>query len=251
MAKKNFILVLFVLALMSVACRFGVNTGGNQTGNIETERGSGNITREERNVSGFDRLVLTGIGDVILEQGDSEALEIEAEDNLIDDITTEVRDGTLYIGFKRRIVLPTKPVKFYLTMKDIRSLETKGLGNIRSDGINTDRLDIGISGTGNIDIEDLSSDRMNVTISGAGNLTIVGKVSDVEVNLSGAGNLNGEDLEVQRSEVTITGLGRVTTWVTESLNVRISGAGSVDYYGNPEVTQNITGLGSINDKGDK
>jgi hypothetical protein len=243
MQKKAILLVFLVLALVTGAC--GINI------NIDAERGSGSVVTETREVTGFDRVVLSGIGDVTLVQGDEITLEIEAEDNVIRNITTEVRDGTLFIGYNQRAVFPTRTVKFYLTMPEVRGLDTRGVSNIQAEDLSTDQLDIGISGTGNIVIENLQADQLAVNVSGAGNFSSVGQAGQQRINLSGAGNYNGEDLRSESADVTISGLGKVSVWATDALTIVISGAGSVDYYGNPQVNQQINGLGRIQHQGDK
>lgn len=243
MNKILFIITFLLAAMVIGACSINID--------VDLAQGSGNVSTETRDVSNFDRLELSGIGDITLIQADRESLVIEAEDNVIKHITTEVRDGTLYIGFERKFVFPTKPVKFTLTMRDIHSLNTSGVSNLKSESLQTDRLDVNISGTGNIELEALDCTTLAVNVSGAGNFQAAGKVGDQKISLSGAGNFDGEDLQSSRAVVTISGLGRVSLWVTDDLNVTISGTGGVDYYGRPQVTQQISGLGKVNHKGDK
>ena len=57
------------------------------------------IKSETRPVSGFDRLSVRYYGDVVLEQGDTEGLVIEADEELLPRIKSEVREGQLTIGF--------------------------------------------------------------------------------------------------------------------------------------------------------
>jgi hypothetical protein len=241
MNKKILLPVFVLLALFFGAC--GIN--------ISVEQGSGKVITETRQVSNFDSVVLSGIGDVTLVQGDHEALQIEAEDNVIPHIQTQVQNGTLQISFDHKTIIPTKPVKFNLTMRTIHSLDSNGASNLTAEKINTDKLDLGISGTGNIDLHDLTADTLSINVSGAGNLTTAGQVSSQKINLSGAGNYNGQDLQSKSADVTITGLGRVVVWATDTLDVTISGTGGVDYYGNPQVTQQISGLGKLNHVGNK
>lgn len=243
MEKKSLIVLFVLFALMFGACGFDVNIG--------IDQGSGNVTTETRDVSGFDRLSLAGIGDVILTQGEDESLKIEAEDNIIPNIKSEVRDRTLYISYERKSLLPTKPIKFYLTMSEVRGLETQGVSSLRSDKITTDQLDAIISGTGSIRILSLTAEQVNTNISGAGNFEAEGQVTSQSISLSGAGNYKGEDLKSKTGDVTITGLGRVSIWATDSLNVIISGTGGIDYYGEPKITKSISGIGSLNHQGNK
>ena len=242
MKKPLLVIPLFCYPWCLMAC--GFNTDLNVNG------GSGNVQTETRDVSGFDRVSFSGIGDVTLVQADQESLRIEAEDNVLPHITTEVRDGTLYIGFEGKAIIPTEAIKFQLTMPEVRGLESKGVSNIHSEQVNTDRLDVGISGTGNIEINLLVTDSLQST--SAARVTSVEKARPrMKVSMSGAGNYEGEDLKSKHAEVTITGLGRVVTWVTDELDVTISGTGGVDYYGSPEVHQQVSGLGKVTDRGDK
>ncbi len=146
MRKTLFILTILLTALVIGACSININ--------VDLDQGSGNVVTETRDVSNFNRLDLSGLGEVTLIQADEESLEIEAEDNVIEHITTEVRDGTLYIGINRKAIIPTKPVKFIVKMQDIRGVETTGVSNLKSNSIVTDQLEINISGTGNIELDE-------------------------------------------------------------------------------------------------
>lgn len=243
MSRFLFVFTSILCALVIGAC--GINV------DLDIGQGSGKVVTESRPVNNFDKVSLSGAGDVTIIQGSSEQLEIEAEDNIIQHITTEVRDGTLYIEFEKKAIIPTRPIKFIITMRDIHGLETRGVSNIETNAITTDHLDIGISGTGSITINNLKADQLTINVSGAGNFIADGQVSKQKVVLSGAGNYDGEDLESGAVEVTITGLGQVSLWVKDRLDVTISGTGNVSYYGSPQVSQQISGLGKVDNKGNK
>ena len=83
--------------LLSLIVIFPLVLGACDT--LRVIEGSGDVVTETRAVSGFDRVILGGIGELTLIQGEEESLEIEAEDNILPQITTEVRDGTLTISF--------------------------------------------------------------------------------------------------------------------------------------------------------
>lgn len=243
MNRRIWIPIFVLTAVLFGSCGFNIN--------INIEQGSGKVTTETRSISGFDKVVLSGIGDVDIVQGQRESLEIEAEDNVIPNIKTEVSDGTLKISFDRKSIIPTKSIKFHLVMRDIRGLETQGVSNIDVKSLETDQLNAGISGTGNINIQNLTAQHLIVNVSGAGSFTTDGQVTDQEVTLSGAGNYEGQDLKSEVATITITGIGRVTCWATDRLDVTISGTGGVDYYGNPEISQQISGLGRLKHAGNK
>jgi hypothetical protein len=243
MKQKILFPVFVLLAVLFGACGVRVD--------VDIDRGSGNVVTETRPVQGFDRVVLSGIGDVEVRQGDQEALEIDGEDNVIRGIKTEVKDGTLWITFDRKTIIPTEPVKFRLTMPNVRGLETRGVSNIHAEDLKTESLEITISGTGNVTLRDLEAGSLTTIVSGAGNFNASGEAQRQKVTLSGAGNYHAEDLRSDSAEITISGLGKVTIWVTETLEVAVSGTGGVDYYGSPQVDQRISGLGRIQKVGEK
>ena len=217
--------------------------------------GSRRTVTEERRVSGFDRVVLEGIGDLTIHQGAEEALTIEAESNVISRITTEVRGGTLYIGYRTTVfgqgVIPTRGIAYELTARELEGIELVGAGVIRMEGLETDRLDMRVGGAGKIVVRSLAADRLRVEHTGAGKAELAGRVQRQDVDLTGAGDYDGADLRSDEATVRVSGVGRATVWVLESLDAEISGAGAVHYYGEPRLRQNISGVGQIKALGER
>lgn len=244
---KSIWIGLSALMLAMMACSFG---GYNV--NIQRTNGSGNMVTEQREVSGFDKVRLEGIGSMVIEQGDAESLTIEADDNILPLITTEVSSGKLIIGFKKG-VFPQNihTIRYRLVVKDLTELDLSGLGDIDLTGLTTDQLQINISGGGSVNVRDLSAQSLDADLSGLGSLTSSGEVEEQRVTISGGGSFAGERLKSKTADVNISGLGSAELWVTDALDVNISGGGDVNYYGNPRVSQNVTGLGNVNSKGSK
>ncbi len=245
MNKKAFILIVLIAGLAISGCIPGF------TANQTIVTGSGNLTSENRPVSGFSQIALNGLGNVTVVVGSEESLVVEAEDNLIQYITTEVHGSNLVIGTKNGFqILPKKEIKYKVILKSVEGLTIGGAGNITADNLNLAALSLGVAGTGNIQLAGLQADSLNVQISGAGSIKVDGQSTDLTVGLSGAGNFQGADFKNSTTNVTISGTGNASVWSTGSLSVTISGAGSIQYYGNPNVTKTITGLGIVNDMGD-
>ena len=242
--KKQYLLivVLLVMALSTLAC--GVTIDGVDLNSV---RGSGTVVTEERQVSGFERVELSGIGALVIEVGSEETLVIEAEDNLLEYIETTVRGDTLEIGSRERTNLqPTEPISYYLTVKSLDSISVSGLGNVVGPGLEATRFSVDISGAGDVSLESLDAERLDISISGLGSLGIdAGQVSEQSIDLSGSGGYNGRNLESADAEIYVSGLGSASVWATENLFVNISGSGSVRYAGDPSVDMDISGLGSL------
>jgi hypothetical protein len=253
--KKLMIFPLILLALALSAC-----------GAI---RGSGDVTTETREVSGFNAVNLAGIGELILTQGDEASLQVEAEDNLMRYLETEVRGDTLVLGIKEswrmNSIWPTKPIKFYVTLKDITAvtitgsgsaraekleatnleLNVYGSGDIQVDEVNAKRAKVNLTGSGNIEVDTLTADEVHTSISGSGECRLSGEVSQQELHITGSGDYLAKKLASQMADVTVSGSGGSTLWVTDTLEVRLSGSGDVKYYGEPQVSKNISGSGHV------
>jgi hypothetical protein len=218
------------------------------------ERGSGNVVTETRDVSGFRALEIDYPAQVFVKQGNQESLEIEAEDNLLPGLKTEVRNGVLQIFYRTergKHINPTEVVKITIVAKDLADVEFNSAGELTIDGLETDNLDVSLSGAGNLRLDEVQLQGLGVNLSGAGSMTASGIADNLDVNISGFGDFKGADLHGKVARVNISGAGSATVWVDEDLTAGISGAGSISYYGSASVSKQISGVGGINHVGNK
>ena len=219
---------------------------------IKVVKGSGDITREDRSVSGFDSIEFSGFGRLLVSQGDEETLSIEVDDNLLQYINTEVVGNTLMIDFDDNVLLrPADSIIFRLSVIDLKSIDVSGAGSFEVGELAADTLDVTMSGAGKIDIDSIEAAELRVVVNGAGSIDIAGTVDTQEIDVSGVGDFNALDLESEQARVNISGAGDADLWVHEVLSITISGAGSVSYYGDPEVSQSVSGLGSVKSRGER
>lgn len=249
MSARTLKLMSFALiTLVLISCNITTPSAFNRK-NIT---GSGDTKTEERSVSGFDKVSLEGIGKVILVQGSEEKLTVEAEENLLEYITTEVSGSTLKIGYKQGYnLLPRKEIRYNLTLKDLTSLSVAGAHDVETKSLKSDDLTLSVSGAGKLDLSGLDVQKLHVNATGAGNFILAGATTEQDVLISGAGSYNAADLKSTKATITVTGAGNSTVWVTSDLSVQLNGFGKVDYYGSPKVSKQINGAGSIESKGDK
>ncbi len=203
---------------------------------------------EPREVCDFQEVVLRGIGDINLQQGESESLVVEAHPEDLSRIKTEVHGGKLELGFKGlldSIVPPRGPITFHITMKTVRGVSISGQGRLRAPRIATDRCSLSVSGHGEMDVDDLQADSVAVSVSGSGTVRLEGNAARQEVRISGAGALEAIELRSREAAIHISGSGDAEVSVEGSLDVQISGHGHVRYRGQPRVTQTISGAGIV------
>jgi hypothetical protein len=217
-------------------------------------RGSGNVISETRDASGFNAINLEYPAEVLITQGKVESVKIEAEDNLLPGLKTQVKNGALEIFYKKssdQFVNPTKPVVITIVVKDLANVDFSSAGKLTINGLKTENLDVSLNGAGNLELNDINIKKLSVDLSGAGSMSASGTAGDLGVNINGFGDFKGADLHGKTANVNISGAGGATVWVDDALDANISGAGSIDYYGSAKVSKQISGVGGVKYKGNK
>lgn len=241
---KKQILLFFGMAVILTGCFFPMR--------MTRVIGSGEVITESRRINNFSAVELSGVGTLIITQGDSPALEITAEKNIMPYLQSTVRGNNLELGLQDFVsVDPRAEIIYRLTVTNLERIETSGLGNIEIGSLETEKLDLKISGSGNARVGELIADRFKLEVSGLGNVEIAGRVRDQRVDLSGAGNYDAGDLYSEDASVDISGTGRATVWAEKNLTVEMSGMGSLQYYGSPILSTEMSGAGSIQSLGEK
>jgi hypothetical protein len=218
------------------------------------EPGSGNVVTETRDVSDFRAIEVGYPAQVLVTQGGKESLKIEAEDNLLPGLKTQVKNGVLEIFYKTengKHVNPRKPVKITIVVKDLADVEFSSAGELTLEGLKTNRLDLSLSGAGNLKLDKVLIQDLKVNLSGAGSMSASGSANNLELHISGFGDFKGAELHDKDARVDISGAGSATLWVDDQLTAEVSGAGSVNFYGSASVNQHINGVGSVKHLGNK
>ncbi len=244
--KRFTVIVMLIAALVLSACNVTFNLPN-------TVRGSGKLSTETRQVSGFTRIIVNGSGDAQITVGDSESLSIEAEDNILPLLTSDVANGTLTLGFKNNTsVSTTRPIRYTITVKALNAIEMNGSGNSTVGNVQTDNMSMVVRGSGDISLGSLQASKLSVEDNGSGDLAVDGgKVDSLAVTIAGSGSFTAPNMECQAAQVSIAGSGDVTLWAKGTLQASIFGSGNINYYGSPTVSQNVTGTGRLSGKGNK
>jgi hypothetical protein len=242
--RNMIVLAILALTIATLSCEGSLG--------FKTVRGSGSVEEKTYEVSGFSSVDLATIGKLVVETGETEALRVEAEENLLKYFEVKVHDGELGISDRENVnLVPTKGVFFYLTVKELETITISGLGDVELPAIAAPEFSIEISGGGNVDIEELTADVLEVEISGLGNLSVDGGTAgQQEIVITGGGSYRARHLDSAVADVQVNGLGKATVRVRDRLDVTISGGGSVEYFGDPSVDQDVSGVGHVKRIGD-
>jgi len=220
--------------------------------NRDFVRGSGNVVSEDRQVSDFQAVQISGSGEAVIVQGAEEGVTIEMEDNLLPFMKTEVVGGKLKIGFERETsYMPTRPIKFEIRVKDLTKVDLSGAVNVKMDSLSTTDLSLNMSGAGEIAIDQLTAGKLEGSMSGATKMVLTGKVTEQRLDMSGSCTYEAEGLESDLAVLTASGSSKMKVWVHEDLTLKLSGSSDVTYYGTPKLSQDISGSSDINAMGEK
>jgi hypothetical protein len=168
---------------------------------------------------------IDGSADLVARAGAERALSLRGDDNLLQFVTTEVRDGVLYIGMQ------PGSYSFY------RDLVVE-LSAPKLDGLE-------IHGSSDAELTGLSGPDFAVWVQGSGDVRASGQVERLKVSVSGSADLALEGLHAEQAEVEISGSGDVEVDVARKLSVEITGSGDVRYRGTPATRAHISGSGSV------
>jgi uncharacterized protein YfiM (DUF2279 family) len=229
---KKIGIIVFIAALIvgvTVANLFSFGRTSAKFFNISINRGvsgSGNVVSEKRNVADFKAIEVGGVFEVEVVAQKEFSVEIEADDNLLPLISTEVDGrGTLEIKSEKRFS-SKNTIRVRISAPDIENLD--------------------VSGASKISLSNLKNDSLHVDASGASKIKIEGETQNLTIELSGASRVEAEKLKSVNTTVDASGASRADVFASGDLKADLSGASSVNYSGNPQYMEKKTsGASSI------
>jgi Putative auto-transporter adhesin, head GIN domain len=179
---------------------------------------------QTRHVAEFTRIDNPGSVDVRLHVGERQHVRVRAGEKVIDDVHTEVHDGTLRVDYDHHgfggndVVIEASVPKL--------------------DGITA-------SGSGDIDVDGIRADAFEVRSDGSADIALTGTTDRLKVDLDGSGDANVAGLTAHDARVSVGGSGNASVRADERLDVKLDGSGDVRYSGNPQLTKNLDGSGDL------
>jgi hypothetical protein len=190
-------------------------------------KGDGVVKAEDRPVSDFSKIVVTGGYQIKWSSGKA-ALNISTDENLLPLIKTVVNGNGLQIDSKEDLA-PTKGITIILSSASLAGAQLTGGNSFKASQI--------------------TGPDLKLESTGASDISVDGSVTNLEANLTGASHLNAKSLQTRTATLSLVGASDADVNVTDTLKVSITGAGSLTYSGNPKsVEKNITGAGTIQNR---
>ena len=231
---KKIGILIFIAAILIGVVFANLFSFGRMSGKLinfsitSSVQGSGVEGSEVRNATGFDGVDVGGVFQVEITAGEEFSVQVQADDNLLQYIKTEVDGSVLRVetteGIKSR-----NPMRILISAPDIKSIQASGASKVSLSGVKNSSLE--------------------VDTSGASKLKVAGETAAVTVEVSGASSIDAAALKATTATVDASGASHVSLFVTDRVRADASGASKIAYSGNPtDVQKNTSGASKVYQK---
>ena len=253
LAALTLLLGIAGVSLFATAAAGGLR--GGHADWLQVPSAGAQVSSEPVDVGPFTRLEVIGGGELVLLQGDREAVVVEGPAKGEARVRVKAGDGVLQLvipegrrwwGGSSSRNRPVVTVHF----RQLSSITLSGTFSVTAAGLRGTELEVTSRGAGTLALSGLELDALRFASAGALEAELTGRATRQEVSLSGAGDYEAGGLKSEWVKVSVSGAGSAVVHATRELDARISGVGEVAYYGNPEVKRRVSGLGEISRRGD-
>jgi hypothetical protein len=217
--KKLLLVVLLPLLIAGCHHGFGADV-----------KGSGKRQTESRQVASFSSIETDGAFDVEVACGKNLGLEVEADDNILPLVSTEVSNNKLVLRPTKSYSVSDAP-RIKITVPDINAFSANGAGKIQISGV--------------------SNDKLQIYANGAPQISVSGTTKMIGVDTNGAAKIDSHNLRADHAVVDSKGVSKVDLGVSNQLDVTVSGPSHVTYKGDPVVNKTIHGPGKVEKRADE
>lgn len=205
--------------------------------------GAGDYTTKVYSINDVYEIRVSTYAEVYITKEET-ALRIEAQSNILQVLHVSDNAGILEIG-KDNEFGHMKPLKIYVSTKQLSALQTAGKINVSSsDSFTSPSFKIDMSGTGNVNLM-VETNQLSTYLSGEIEMDIRGKATIHHLFISGQADISGFELLTEETAIDVSGMSEIEVQVEDKLDIDISGKATIYYKGNPEIHQDISGSGSI------
>jgi hypothetical protein len=200
--------------------------------------------RQVRDLGYFSKISLASGGYLEIVQGDTQLVELEGPQSMLDQLNTVIDRDRLRI-YTKNFIDQFGDLKIYITVKNLSDITIAGSGDVVVNSrLSTESINLEITGSGNIRIPDLNSVYTECQVAGSGDIDVKGVSQEkIDINVTGSGDVKASELKTKHADINIAGSGSVEVNVTDKLEGNIVGSGSIYYKGDPLIDTRSTGSG--------
>lgn len=175
---------------------------------------------ETRTVNSFNAIDVSSGIDLYLKMGTTEEVKVVADDDVIDDIVTEVKNGTLHIYMEKGNLFNffnfgrSSARKVYVTVASLKRIHASSGSDV---------------------VLDVVYKNVSLDASSGADIKMSGKAKTVRASASSGGDINARNLEALVVHANASSGADVAVHATGEIYGNASSGGDIGYYGNPSV----------------
>lgn len=221
------IIVSLIISLFFTSC---INFG-------EGIKGNGNVESEERPVPGeFTEIKVSEGLDVFVTQDDKASITVEADENIIGLIRTDIQGDVLNIHLEERVGR-AESKKVLVTLPHITRFETSSGAQLETNHtIDADRLEIHSSSGSHLKVS-VNADEVNCHSSSGSHIRISGTTGIIYADASSGSHIKANELRAKKAVSKASSGANITINASEESEANSSSGGNVHNYGSASTTK--------------
>ncbi len=221
---------------------------GTAVAQVKRIKGTGYLLVQARDASKpFTKISVQQGITLYLKQGTEFGITIEADDNIISHVKTEIKNGQLNVFLDPNVIIRSfTAMNVSVATPEITDLDVSSAARlIGSSPLRVDKLELSASGAAVVKLE-VEGKELDVEASNAAKLELKGAVDRLELEMSSSATLKAWDLRVTDCDAEVSNAAKAEVYVSGTLGVQLSSAGLLVYDGNPRITrQDVSGRGAL------
>lgn len=232
-------IAIAIVSILATSCHFDMNFNNGVKGN-------GNVITEERDVDESFTVVKASEGlDVYISQENTTTITVEADENIMDLIATDISNGVLRIHCEKNIGR-AKSKKIFVNLPKIEKIvSTSGADVYAKETLVVDNLEVKSNSGADVKI-DVEADEVFCSTSSGADIRISGTAESLRAEASSGSDIKAKELEVKSCNASVSSGADIVVYASEKLVAHSSSGGDIHYYGNPSsVSKNKSVSGGV------
>ena len=206
---------------------------------IGTAIAGGSDITENRKVESFNAVKVSSGIDLYLTMDASEEVKVVADDDVIDRLKTEVKDGTLHIYLKQNDWFNWKSGnrtrKVYVKVKELKELRASSGSDVYCENtLKGDALKVSASSGSDVNLN-VFYKNLSIDTSSGSDAKAKGKVKFLDVEASSGSDIKAHDLESKICKARASSGSDISVNVSDEIYAKASSGADIKYYGSPQI----------------
>lgn len=194
---------------------------------------------ETRNVHQFTQIKVSSGIDLYLKMGNSREIKVVADSDIIDDLKTEVKNGSLHIYMKKsdwfNWSIGNKTRKVYVRVEQLEAISASAGSDVQCDNTLTgEKLDVRASSGSDVNL-DVNYKHFSLDTSSGSDARVKGKVKFLTVEASSGSDIKAADLSSVICKARASSGSDITVNVSDEIYAKASSGADIKFYGNPKL----------------